>query len=366
MWTLVLSDLAGVELGEITDAADRSVQRTLGGGGTGTFRVRNDHPLALDLIEGDRLVKFYEGTDLRLNGELATVEERISPDANSIVCNVADGWWRAGGNGEPALLLGKTQAGQAYGTVTVPVDRISIVNSIWTDYDVLDRIGLGLDAVGPTSLTYVGYPTPWYFKPIAEAVSEIGNAFDGYEFKIIPTELDNPTSPLLQTGTLYIRDTIGIEQAHTVFELGYGSKSNVAGITRAVDRGKMANTAFALPPDHPLTAAVSATDAASIALRGDFEAVVENDLASADLRQRLVDEHVAVRKQPRQIITFEPALDTGYEFEVDFDLGDTVPLRAKVDDEVRIDVAARIYRATFDIDANNNTRLSLTTIPGEG
>jgi hypothetical protein len=85
-----------------------------------------------------------------------------------------------------------------------------------------------------------------------------------------------------------------------------------------------------------------------------------SDLAVQELRWQLIQEHVRVRKNPRQVIQFTPIA-----FGSDFDIGDIVTFRAAVQGEAWIDATFRVYRADVTIDPEGAERVTLSVIPNE-
>jgi hypothetical protein len=117
-------------------------------------------------------------------------------------------------------------------------------------------------------------------------------------------------------------------------------------------------------PDAPGFPTVSAIDSASISQFGLLEDLAQADLLDAGLRQQLVQEHVRIRAQPRQVITFVPGVASDPLaiplFGYDYDIGDTVEARAVYNGRTRFDAALRVWGATFTIDDNGVEKTTLT------
>jgi len=359
-WSLLLTSLAGVAQGEIGNASGRTLDFPLNRLATGAFKVRLTHPLAELLLAGDALVKVYqqEGTGpqtLRMVGEIVSVEEVASEtDAGSLAVTFAEaGLWRL-----THRLIGKSGAGVSYGTAIGPVDRGSMASSIIAAVNADGDTGV---RVGTITVSASGYVGPWYYKPASEAISELSNTLDGYDFRFDPLE------PVADgAGVTVARFTaagaLGTTRPDTIFEFGTGRR-NIKSLKRQVSRDGLLNLGYHLPPGFPetLEPVESSQDLPSITARGLHEGVVTSDLAVAPLRAALVQEHVQVRKAARQIITFEP---TGYDdtFNVDYSVGDVVTARARIGGSNRFNALFRIYGVSATISEEGAATYSLTLV----
>lgn len=99
---------------------------------------------------------------------------------------------------------------------------------------------------------------------------------------------------------------------------------------------------------------------------GQREEVIEADLADADLRQLLVDEHVAVRTGPRNVFVFQPHVndDTGRvpSFLEDYDIGDIIRGRVNDSNLVVLDGLVRVYGAVVELDDEGTEAVTLTLV----
>lgn len=338
MWKFVLRDLSGQAIGELWNASDRELVIPLNGLPTASFKVRNDHPFADPILDGDLLVSVYEGKTLRFNGELVTSEEVVSKDEQSIRVNALGMLWRL-----QKRLTGKSTAGATFGTPAAQLDRGEIARQLLVAANAEANTGIRVGDITASSLTYV-YEPPWRVKPISEAISELSSAMDGFDFKFAPVEPTVDASGL-HLATMYIAAALGQDRPNCAFEYGDG-KRNISEWKRSVDRSGLMNAGYNVPPLNSAEPMVSREDAASIAARGRYEGVVEGSVASPQLRQALTDENVRVRKLARQIVTFTPAVDA-YVYGQDFEVGDTVRVRAKVKGVERLNVAVRVYGVTW-------------------
>lgn len=363
-WSLLLADLAGVTKGEINNASDRSVSFAFNRLNTGSFRVRLDHPLANDLLEGDSLIKVYQRLSgsttptIRMVAEIVSVEEVASEsDPGSLAVTFAEaGFWRLSHR-----LIGKSIDGYSRGTALAPVTRGSIAQNVIETVNAEKDTGVRIGTIADTATGFVG---PWFYKPVSEAIGELSATLDGFDFRFDPVEPVTDGAGL-KIATFRTAGAIGQTQANTVFEFGTG-KRNIKSLKRQISRDGLLTKGYHLPPGFPETpeAVVSAENTPAIAARGLHEALVTSDIATADLRAALVREHVAVRKQPRQLITFEPT-SYGSEFRADYDVGDVVTARARVAGSTRFNGLFRIYGVDVSINDNGLATYSLTLINSE-
>lgn len=366
LWTAVLTDLSGAALGEFAGKAFERKLRHAFNARLKTFstRIRIDHPLVANVMTGATLLKVYEGTTLRFVGVQTSGEEVAEGTGASITASWADPFVRLQNR-----LLGKTVNGAVLGytdgTPLAPKDKSVLVQNMLAAANASGYTGIELGTVTNVGVTsFVEYAP---YKPAAEAIAEIVNNLDGPDIEIVPSE---PTviGAGLKLATMNIVPVIGTSRPDAVFEYGDGRR-NAASYRRALDLSLMLNRAYVLPPSSDPTGAVlSASDATSQSTYGVFEGVVPTELSVADLRQKTVNEHVRVRKVPRQQITFSPTRDDpAYpgrvpKYGTDFFLGDVIPFRAidPVSKIVRVNGSLRVYAVDWDIDDNGTGIPSFT------
>ncbi len=360
-WSLLLADLSGTTLGEITNASDRKLSFPLNRMATGSFRVRLDHPLGEDLLDGDRLVKVYQedadGTSqIRMVGEIVSVEEVASEsDSGSLAVTFAEaGFWRL-----THRLVGKSGTGVSYGTALSPVDRGSIAQSIITAVNGDADTGIRIGTISASASGYVG---PWYYKQASEALLELSSTLDGFDFRFSPVEPYSDASGLV-IGEFDAAAVLGTTRSDMVFEFGTGRR-NIKEIKRQVGREGLLTKGYHLPPGFPESSApvVSVEDTIAEAERGLHESLITSDLSVADLRLALTEEHVEVRRQPRQLITFEP---TAYanEFNDGYEVGDIVQARAAIEGSVRFNAFFRIYGVDLSLSPEGLPTYAITLVP---
>lgn len=362
---IVADPSTGANIGELRNAGNRSVNLAVNRNPTASATIRVDHPYADRLLSGASLLKVYEAGPpfatpaLRFIGHVAGVEEVGEGNGlpGSLAVTFGGPFTRFG-----ERLLGKTTTGYADGTALAPVDMSTLVANLVTAANGEGYTGVDLGTV--TAAGSTSYLTFTPYKPAADAINEVVNSLGGPDFKLAAIE------PLVVAGglriaTMDVKASVGTSKPAAAFEYGVGRR-NVTTYNRRVNYA-IANAVYGLPPSsNPAAAVVASTDAGSIATYGRREALVGTDLAVDALRQRLVDETVRIRKNPQQVITFQPAREDAARpgsvprFGVDFDLGDVVPFRAVSGGTVRVNAGLRVYGVSWSIDANGAARPTFT------
>ena len=377
-WNWILADLDGLRLGELTRASARTWDRALNAPATCKFQIRMDDPQANLVLFEDLLLMVYKDRALRFVGDVTSAEESHSGQGyGTVVATATDALWRL-----DHRLLGKDftgLGGYSHGTALVPVEKVAIART------AVDRVqavvGTNYDAGGDAGVRFYPYTYtssksfvgPLFFKSVLELLTEIGSTLDGYDFTLDPVE---PITDALGTpiGWLKLSDTLGQVRPEAIFEYGTG-RVNVLSYQRQIDRAGLANVAYNLPTNWPASVAAPeagasaasvlyAQDVDSIAARTRHETLVSDDLGAGSdaMRQQLVDLHVSLRKQPRQIVTFSPALNAP-KFGEDFDIGDVVTFRARVGSQVRVNGLFRVYAVGVALGEQGQEVQTLTVVP---
>lgn len=366
-WQFIAEELDGTPIGELLNVQGRKV-------GIGVRRVaslegtlRLDHPLADVILSGQALVKAYRRGAMMFHGPVVAAQE-VNVGGNATVAfTAADPLWRL-----THRFIGKFAGGYVHGTASAMVDRSTIISTILGSVNGEAYSGLDVGTVTASTSSYVAWAP---YKQALEAIQEVAAPLGGPDFYVEPMEAA-PVTGGTRLGRLNVGGTIGTYRPAAAFEAGPKTRGNVAEWRRSIDLGGLANIAYVLPPSTDPTAAVvtSGPDTASQATYGLHAAVVSGDLASVDLRQRLADENVRLRKVPRQTITFTPTRDDPArpgrvpQYGQDFAIGDTIPFRAvatvqrtgQATNEVRVDASLRIYNIEFQIDDDGAETPSLT------
>lgn len=340
-WEFIVTTLDGTALGTLDRGAyDRTLRIPLNAGRTCSYRVDVDHQLADALLDAPAvLTKVYdESKTLRFCGPIVSAEEATSqPGGASIAVTAADASWRLG-----KRLLGKIDPGFSMGTALAQVPLGSIGKAIVDAANADGDTGL---QVGSYATTAQGYVAGWIFKPAGEGINEIAGTLDGFDWRVLPLE---PSTGKI--GEIQFADYIGQPQPNAIFEYGTG-KRNVSSYRRVVNGDAIANSVYALPPTGTEGASLQgAIDAASINRYGLFEDVADNDLIADAMRLQLAQEHVAVRRNGRQTIEFQPTALGGPVEGLDYDVGDVVTFRAKVGGKSRVNATFRVFALEYNID----------------
>jgi hypothetical protein len=141
----------------------------------------------------------------------------------------------------------------------------------------------------------------------------------------------------------------------------------VASYSRSVGRDGLLNRAVVSVSGWPDTPFANKdlrirNDATSQTNRGLFEAQVDDAGVTSDaIRDLIGDFHVLIRKNPRQLITYQLSVNARPAPFVDYVVGDQIRARAVVRGSIRFDVTSRVWGITFNIDnqGNENTELEL-------
>jgi hypothetical protein len=318
------------------------------------------------LLGGDTLLRVYEQADdgstvLLGHHRQVTAEENAADGKVSVAATFADPVWTL-----MRRLIGKTVGGYARGTALAPVDPATIIFELLAAANADSPTGV---VAGDSAASTPTYVADWRFKPLGEAVSDLGATLGGPDWRVRPTEWTFGSY-----GALDVLPIIGTARTDAAFEYGDGLL-NVASYKRAVTVEGGANRLYSLPvgfPDNAANSVLSRQDTGSQAIRGVLEAVVAGDLTVDVLRAALLDHHLAIRANPRQIISFQPVRDTRAgrlpRFGVDYGIGDVLPFRASIRrrDGVlvkRLDVTARLYNYGVSVDELGAGTPTLTMSP---
>lgn len=357
VWEFLLTDLSGNTLGELTNADTRQVNLPLNRVPTATCRIPTTHYLAPYVTDPafDCLVKCYRNGTLVFIGPVVSGQEASDGKSSSIVITASSPLWRLN-----YRLLGVSSAGTAYGTQAVPVNLGAMVTFALATANTQGYTGISDGTYAVTSTGAVG---TYFFKPVLEAITEIGTSATGYDFEAAPMEPTNIGQPWPQIAAMNASDLIGTVKPGVVFEYGTGV-ANVIAYSNAVTRDGMLNSGYMEQPAAASHAGIIGTfDAPSITARGAFHGLVDNGGAEWDiLRNALLNQNIAVRKNPRQIVSFTPAPNTVPRPLIEYIVGDTVRARIMHNSVMRLDKMMRVYGIQFDIDKQSNESPTLTLI----
>lgn len=369
-WDFILTDLTGAQLGEVTNADSRTVALPHLRVPTASFTIPLDHYLATNLLTTDCLLKCYrrEPRDnsrvLAFHGPVTSIQENATNDGQTIAVTAAGPMWRLAKRVIPGSL---TTGGAAYGTPASQQDLGTIARSILSDVNGTSFTGISL---GSFAASKNGSYGPIWLKNAAEALAELSAGLGSFEFRMTPTEATTVggVGGWPQIATMDIQPIFQTARPDAIFEYG-SSRANVDSYERNIaydgilTRGHMAISGF---PDAPLagyTPLITRTATAEMGTRGLFEEVVgDNGIADDGLRTGVLDFHLGIRKNPKQVITFNPAVNATPSLFTDYQVGDTVRARATVRGTIRFDAMFRIWGVTVSIDKNGNESASLELV----
>lgn len=364
-WTFVVADRSGRPIGRLNDASDRTVRLTFNGRVlTASARIDTRHQLLDAIRSGRTIIQVWEGEALRMQGALQSAEKVVEA-TGTVSCT-----WASPLAELARRLIGKTVAGYRDGTVDAQVDKSLLVANIVAAANASGWTGVSTRLVESSgSAGFLEFPP---MKAALDALVEVVNQFDGpdvIERMVIPTVVAIGSGTATQLSVLDVVPVVGAARNSVIFEFNTGRR-NVASWREVWDFQPLLNRAYGPPGSSAADGEfVVAEDATSQTTLGLAEGVVSSDLPR-ELRQRLVDEHVRVRKAPRQVLSFVPAT---YEearpravprFGLDYDLGDVITFRAAASDgTVEVNANMRVYAADWSINDEGTASLSLTLTP---
>ncbi len=363
MWRFVLTDQNYYPIGEILNAQDRQVTLPLNKLDTLSFKVRLDNPLSSLLASCAGFIKAYRNNVLIFFGPIISTEEVCDSSTQSLAIVAAGAGWVL-----TKRLAGKNASGVAY----PGIDRVLVADAAIQAADLESTTGISGTSDLTLSGSLINY-TIGPFRPVSEVITELATTLDGFDWRFIPIE----NTSLTGNARIFVQQSvaqfvaaplIGQERPNAVFEWGSNSAANCVSYRRTLSRDAQATRVWnntANGPDAPGYPTVYGFDEDAQEQWGLLEDLVEApDLLDISMRQALVNEHVRVRKNPRQLIDIQPASSSSSrrapDFGVDFTVGDRVRGRAVYGRGVRFDAALRVWAAMFDIDAAGTERITLT------
>lgn len=393
MWGFVLTDRFGNPLGELRNADERHLRFPLNRIPTLTFKVEVDNPASAWIALADKtLIKSYDDASgaqvLRKLGPVAGFTKERTAEKGTLDVLAAGIGWRLN-----KRLIGKSAAGATFGTTALALlDRGEIAGRMIDALNVGDATniitsagdtGIRRGAIAATASDWVG---PWRYKPGDEVLGELSAPLDGFDWEIAPVE-PTPDAIGVQLGALNIAAFIGVPNLNAAWEFGAG-KRNVESWRDVTDAGALANLGIHLGagfPDDPASAPVAYQDATGIADRGLYESVISGDVQSPELRLKLVQENVRIRKVPRRVISITPIVQDTPAANgqrrvprpfIDFQVGDVMPFRATETFRVRdnagtvistlevktVDALFRCFALDLEIDNVGVAKPSLTLV----
>lgn len=358
-WQFVLTDLAGVQIGEVLDCPQRQVIRSLSATSVASFTIFVTNRLLADVLTRDLNLKVYRNGVLLFHGpvvsaELATDDASATP---TVRVGAADPSWRF-----TKRLCGKS----AGGTLFNGTDRLTIAETLITSVSGNLAVNTLGQTCGSTSV-YVAGP----MKPLDQCIQELAQTLNGFDWRIDPIEyqaLAGDVAPFLgRIGNFKAAATLGAQQPSAVFE--YQGKANARLPNYQRNITDIANRVFSISDGGPaaVNGILFSEDTASQNARGLYEELVDTSgIANATLRNAIQDDHILYRKNPKQVVSFSPDFNdySGRvpEYGQDYQIGDSVRASIIYNGVRLVDGFVRLYRMQFDIDDNGRETLTPTVV----
>jgi hypothetical protein len=173
-----------------------------------------------------------------------------------------------------------------------------------------------------------------------------------------------------RSGIIHLEPVVGSAKPETIFEYGSG-RVNIHDYRWITSMEGVVNLLYSVSPDFTDTTVypvLTSADAASQTARGVREEVLQSTLTDNALRQALLDEHIAVRAEPRTIFEIKPAHDDGTgrvpaPFE-EYDVGDTITTRIReANGNIILTGDVRVWGFEVDLSEEGLEGVTLTLIP---
>lgn len=377
-------------LGELTQARDRSLQLVLNRSGLLSFNVPMSDELGGQIYPAEYAVKAYrdgsQGLKLIWSGYVNTVEEDVANDRMSVNCV---GWWdrlakrllmkdttvfeKVDDAAIAKALLAHANAGLTDGEYPAAVTSAPMPVATGGDYTVhwpagsspntptwLKWGGTLPDEGRSGSTAYVGaertiLPLPHFQTVIQTQIQSLSDIENGYDWAIDPATREF----FIYRHRRHVRNDV-------VFGYRFGPE-NVAAFNRQIDGSTLANFGIAtgstyIPQGYP--------DEESQRYYGPFEEVYSlSDAKSIDVLRAYAVGEIALKRFPRQLYTITPfnwtVENSVPEPFVEYDLGDQVRFVAQQPPRISINQQVRVFGISVSIDAEGNEKLGqLQIYPG--
>lgn len=362
-WTATLTDNAFVPVGEINNIYDLTVTLGLCKLDTASFRARLDNLVADELANAQGYVKIYRDKVLYFFGIILSASESGADSSIAVNC-ISTGWkltkriigtkpndpTRSPRTGDRAQLV-VDELGWSEGTIP----PLPPVQDRWPT-GIVPEPGYGSGSI----VTY----TPGPYRPLMDMINELSAGVDGFDWRVLPYEnyVGGAVSSV-QTGWLRMKPIIGTERPDAIFEFGPNTSGTMANYTRTVTRDTQINRAMWVLQDNRNLTRINDT---SIGEWGMLEEVIpiSSDIQDGFLGFDILDQHLAVRSEPRVVVEFAPHIDPGRgrnlpTYGIDYELGDIVRGRAVWGRSVRFDGAFRVWEVSWTVDSNGLERANL-------
>lgn len=330
-----------------------------------SFKIRLDNPIAPFLSKNAEIeptyVKTYRNGTLMSNGPIATVQEAGDAQQNATLT--------VNSTGPESIWAYRIQNGGAVSTKiaagTARAVMFKNLLDVWKEAEDATMRTFIDKTTGPIeggATTEYEIP-PW--KSLTEILSEMINSADGFDWTMVPTELTT-IGGVATIGRLTAKTVLGESKPGAIFEWGAG-RTNTGTFNRTIDISQLADSIYSVSPAGGEGAGggtISAFDAAAAATWGFRQAQSPLSVLNTNYRTKFVEEMLAVRKKPRQTITFQPVIDDGTGhvpiYGTDYSVGDTVRARITYEDVPQWDVTSRVWGIEFAVDTNGFETQTLT------
>lgn len=388
VWEILVYEIDGTPMGPVREYSELSARIPLSGVPTMSFKVPHTDLLFEDMRASDFLVGLWRtynpGTgdavrDLLFMGGVVSAEDAASASGVTLAVSAAGPAYRL-----DHLLF---EQGVVYfdsavtGELTADIYDVSLNRET-----ILDRLckmmrgqAINKDFFGSGDTLY----PPWVIKD-EDSVGTAGGAVtlrpddgatlwdvwkqaaggvNGIDWTVDPIAPETGNvqyystfpSPTTEThdvtyiGQMRAASTITAVRDNAVFEFGTG-KLNVAEYSRAKDWSTMATEVVGS------TGVLGrSTTTPSYEHAGAWQAYLNTDeLGQSAVVSDILEEHVNIRTHPREVYTLTPA-PSGPRYLIDFDLGDQVPFRAKVEGIDLFSGYVRVHGVEVSVDVNGKT-----------
>jgi hypothetical protein len=374
---------SGDPIGEILNAEQLKITRTLGDMCTASMVLRVDNPFfPLLMSTSERYIcKVYQTVPnlpaqlklcgLHRNFQLTSGDSNGTPPLGLSAIN--DPWWYMG----KRYVTDATLTGQTInGYTNAGADR-AVLAKTWIDNtnQYIGDTGIRTPSSLPTTQTIP--ISQWSFFTVADGIHTIANAPLGFEWII------NPSEPVLDSiglklGDFQLATKLGTDKRDTVFfEYGCGL-NNVDGYSTTIIDDNQANKIWHVTDQDPTNPVVSAQDPSSFTSFGVIEAEVgSTDIKDLAVRNSLLQANLRVRSNPQTIWNITPSvINPNNRFITpislfDYDVGDLITCRivenitinGKVIEYILLNATMRIYAITLSVDLQGIATPTLQLIP---
>lgn len=233
------------------------------------------------------------------------------------------------------------------GGLTNPFAGGSLTSKQYTAYTTYQVISASPFA--QTTVTYL-------WRPVLDALNELAALGGSFEWSLRYDDGAPPTVHLDLFGLM------GADRTNSVFlEYGFG-KNNCGHYSRVRSIDTQATRVWAIGEGGTKVSPAYDTGSELLYQARREDVVSFSDITIPQLLDSLSAAHVAVRKDPRSIIQLDPRRNV-LRYGADYEIGDRVTARAKVNGVPRVNGAVRIWSVSILIDELGNETPSLTLVP---